>query len=274
MAIQAYVDETQGAGKVPLFVFSGLMAEAEHWARFSDGWNDCLKESPSIQYFKMDEAVGLDGEFYQFSEDERNSKLKRLCAVVSRFDIREIHCGLDLVDFKQVAQRAAKPVSEPYFFPFHTTILMIAFDLFERNKTAPFEIFFDENRIFGPRAKAWYPVIRSMIDEPIRSVMPVEPFFRSDIHTMPLQAADLTAWIVRMKNSDGLGKFSWLEDELTLTPSTNSLKLDAATLQGLETANVPDVMDKLQGPLAEYRKAFGHNWPPRTRAELKKHRGR
>jgi hypothetical protein len=274
VAIQAYVDETEGKGNPPLFVFSGLIAEAQDWARFSDTWNDCLRESPSIRYFKMDEAVGLDGEFYQFSETERNWKLTRLCHVISEFEIREIHCSLDLADFKQIAIRTAKPASDRYFFPFHATILMIAFDLFERNKTEPFEIFFDENRIFGPRARSWYPVIRTMIDDPIRSVMPVEPLFRSDIHTMPLQAADLTAWIVRMTNSQGLGEFAWLEDELQLVPSRNSIKLNAATLHNLGATPVPGLLDKMQEPLAAYRRAFGHDWPPRTKAELKKHRGR
>src|SRR5687768_17428435 len=57
----------------------------------------------------------------------------------------------------------------------------------------PMEFFFDENVIFGPRAKAWYLVIRAMSPPNVRARMPVEPFFRNDKTTMPLQAADLTA---------------------------------------------------------------------------------
>ncbi len=275
VAIQAYVDESEGKGKAPLFVFSALMAEAETWAVFSDRWAECLKESPRIAYFKMDEAAGCDGQFYGFSNSERDRKLIKLCRAINDADLRELSCGLDITDFKITTKNSPKPISEPYFFPFHAIIAMVGFDLVERHQAEPFEIFFDENRIFGPRAKNWYPVIREMVDEPIRSLMPPEPFFRSDIHTMPLQAADLTAWIVRMTNSEGMGEFAWLQQELRLTTSPHSLKLDSKTLHWLDDpANAPSIVEKMIGPLEAYRKAFGHDWPPRTKPQIKKHRGR
>jgi hypothetical protein len=65
----------------------------------------------------------------------------------------------------------------------------------------PFEIYFDENVIFGPRAKAWYPVIRAMAELGLRQIPPVEPYLPRRQKTMPLQAADLTAWMSRSDRS-------------------------------------------------------------------------
>jgi hypothetical protein len=273
VAIQTYVDESEGKDTCPLFVFSALMSEAENWATFSDKWSACLKEPPSIQYFKMDEAAGRDNEFYGFSDDERNRKLTNLCHVINEFDLRELHCILDLTVFKQMV--SPKPLSDPYFFPFQTIIAAVGYDLFERGRDEPFEIFFDENRIFGPRAKVWYPVIRHAIDEPIRSLLPVEPMFRSDRNVMPLQAADLTAWIRRMINSEGLGEFSWLQQELNISASPNSVNLNADLLKWMDNpTNSGELRDKMKSALEAYRKQFGHEWPPKNKAELKKHRGR
>jgi hypothetical protein len=276
VAIQAYVDDSGGKGQGPLFVFSALMTEAEQWARFSDKWSDCLKESPSIRYFKMDEAAGPNGEFYGFKENERNHKLEKLCHIISEFSLRELHCILDLSGFQEiVAATSAKPMSQPYFFPFHTVIVGVGCDLLDRGQSEPFEIFFDENAIFGPRAKAWYPIIRSGVDENVRTLMPVEPIFRSDLHTMPLQAADMTAWIRRRLNSEGLGEFDWLQGELTITPSPRSVNLNYELLKWIDEQTIsPGLVEKIQVGLEEYRKVFGHDWPPKNARELKRHRGR
>jgi hypothetical protein len=44
--------------------------------------------------------------------------------------------------------------------------------------------------------------------------MPVEPFFRSDTDVVALQTSDLTAWMIKNSNENGLGKFEWLWDSL------------------------------------------------------------
>src|ERR1051325_425351 len=68
-----------------------------------------------------------------------------------------------------------------------------------------FEIVFDEQVIFGPRAKMWHPVIRESVKqrEPeAYQIMPVDPIFRSDLEFLPIQACDLVAWINRRGSLD------------------------------------------------------------------------
>ena len=163
--IQAYVDETGTDGRSSVFLFSALICEAVLWAKFSDDWQVCLNAPPSIRYFKMDEAAGLDGEFYGFSPVERDTKVKSLCQILASTEAVEVSCSMNMKAFDDTwGKTAHKPLSEPYFFPFHIINLIVASQVGDLGATQPFEIFFDENKIFGPRAKAWYPIVRALHD--------------------------------------------------------------------------------------------------------------
>jgi hypothetical protein len=276
--IQAYVDDSGHDGKSPVFLFSALIGNAEKWAKFSDDWNLCLHESPSIRYFKMNEAESCDGEFYGFSEDERNRKVKRLCSIMNSGDFTEFSYITPLKLFGETLKiKSGRPMSEPYFFAFYATIGGVAFEALGQRAKEPFEIFFDEQVIFGPRAKAWYPIIRAMAEDIVKAVLPVEPFFRKDIETMPLQAADLTAWMHRKANSSGLGEFEWLSQELSrlkrspLSRSFND-ELAHAILDTKEPT--PESIEMRNAALRAYRETFGHEWPPKTKADIKQMRGR
>ena len=135
-------------------------------------------------------------------------------------------------------------------------------------------MFFDENHTFGPRAKAWYPVIRAMMEEEALLVAPIEPFFRSDTDVLPLQAADLMAWIARNKKTKGLGKFSWISSELNQVKiSPMSKTLDAEMIESFkEKTFEPELMARREMALNAYRETFGFDWPPANKPQKKRHR--
>jgi len=276
--IQAYVDDSGHDGTSPVFLFSALIGNAEKWARFSDDWTLCLRESPSIRYFKMDEAESCAGEFYGFSADERNHKLKRLCGVMNAGGFTEFSFITDLKVFGDTLKiKSGRPMSEPYFFAFHATIGGVAYEALGQGAKEPFEIFFDEQVIFGPRAKAWYPIIRVMAEDIVKAVLPVEPFFRKDTETMPLQAADLTAWIHRRAKSGALGEFEWLLQELIglkRSPLSRGFNHELANAILGSKEHTPESIEMRNAALRAYRETFGHEWPPKTKAHIKKMRGR
>jgi hypothetical protein len=227
----------------------------------------------------MDEAAGPDGEFYGFSKTERDRKLKRLCAILNKVAPTEISNSLDLDGFYNSWGKAPRPLCEPYFFQFLITNASVAFQVGEMGSREPYEIFFDENQIFGPRAKAWYPIIRAFQDKPVRALMPVEPYFRSDTDTLPLQAADLTAWIKRKSgNKDGLGEFAWVKGELSgIAHSVLSKHFDEKFIRNkfmTPPGDVDEVKANREAALRAYSETFGHEWPPKNKKERKKMRGR
>ncbi len=84
MPVQVFVDDSGGRGHTQYFVLAGLIGDSESWATFSDEWDACLKERPSISQFKMREAARCTGEFRAFSRSERDDKLRQLCRIINR----------------------------------------------------------------------------------------------------------------------------------------------------------------------------------------------
>jgi len=276
--IQAYVDESGGKNQTKTFVLSALIADAEEWARKADEWDAVLKETPSIRYFKMDEAVGLNGEFYGISDSERDKKLTSLCRVIAVPTITELSITLRIEDFlSNWAPQLGRPASEPYFFPFQGIHISIAYELLSRGHTERCEVFFDEHKIFGSRAKMWYPVIRCSFPTEIQGILPVEPFFRDDKEVLPLQAADLTAWIQRMHSSNGsLDEFEWVVEELRgIKVSRFHKMIDSDFIATLGSSEQNDEERKRKLDIMEaYKKNFGFEWPPKTKTEKRRHSGR
>lgn len=270
MLIQAYVDDSGGKGQGTVFVFSALISSALVWSQFADAWKKCLEQAPSIRYFKMKEAAKLHGEFRRFTVTARDEKIERLCRIIAGGGLVEHHCVIKLDDFDAtLREHSAGPMRDPYFFPFQVIILGVGYQLLEVGHQESFEIFFDEHFIFGPRAKAWYPVVRAMMDDDLRAIAPVEPFFRSDLDVLPLQAADLTAWLHRRENNEGLGEFKWIQDALYgLVPSTTSNRLTVERMREIiakSYARTPDFLEKRKNAIEAYKETFGDDWPPRKK---------
>jgi hypothetical protein len=278
--MQAYADDTGLDENSEWFLFSALIGEAENLGCVADEWDIALKESPSIRYFKMDEAESRDGQFYGFSVLERDAKVKRLCQIISSKCLTEFCFAVKLEVYNEVFKpKRRPPLTERYFFPFLATIGGVAFEVLRQGAKEPFEIIFDEQVIFGPRVKAWYPVMRAMMfDEPIYPVLPIEPFFRDDESALPLQAADLTAWVRRKGNSkEGLGEFEWMLKELSglaQSPLSRPLSKDLA-LRLFEPVEITqEAQKRREVALQAYQETFGHVWPPKNKAERRRALGR
>ncbi len=101
-----------------------------------------------------------------------------------------------------------------------------------------FEIIFDEQVIFGPRAKLWYPFYKRMLEvhQPeVATILPIDPMFKSDDDFLPLQAADLFAWCMRdATDKQDEGPFAWLLDEFKNVKTTDySQYYDLPRLQAI-----------------------------------------
>ena len=271
MAIQAFVDESGGKGQGTVFVFSAMISSAEHWAIFCDSWQACLDKSPSIRYFKMNEAATCKGEFYRFSDTERDDKVKKLCQIIAKTGIVEHNCVVKLDDFNAtIGTYSSSPMTDPYFFPFQAIIMGVGYEILEAGGHGePFEIVFDEHCIFGQPAKAWYSVVRACMDSDLRAITPIEPHFDSDSRVLPLQACDLTAWLHRRENNQGLGKFSWIPDALYgLVPGIHSSRLTMERMKAIVDKSskfTPEQLAMQKDVIEAYKRTFNDTWPPSKR---------
>jgi hypothetical protein len=220
MPVQAFVDDSGGRGHSRYFVLAGLISDAERWAEFSDEWDACLKDRPAIRRFKMKDAAGCSGEFRPFKPSERDDKLRQFCRIINRYPRLLTYTIIDLASHAETwAKIKFGESKDPYFWPFQNTIMNAALSLWDYGLRERFEIIFDEQLIFGLRAKMWYPGILEImrIREPdAATIMPIDPLFRTDDEFLPLQAADLFAWLLRNGFDNPENRpFPWMVKELS-----------------------------------------------------------
>lgn len=229
MSFQAFIDESGGKGQTRVFTMAGWLSSSARWTQFSHEWLDCLGRHPPIRCFKMREAASLAGEFRGISPAVRDRKLRELAAIVRIHATAAFHCTLDLQGFADTISRLGKPFSDPYFWPFHITIMALCFDSIDRGSTTPIDVVFDEQSIFRPRAMPWYPVVRAFMNEPAEAaVMPLMPIFSTDAQSPPLQAADMLAWLIRRTMNEQWNLIEACEEtgelDLSQPSSTNAFE--------------------------------------------------
>lgn len=216
MPIQVFVDESGGKGQGPIIVFAALLSPAAQWATFSDAWATRLGNYPPIEYFKMREAASRVGQFSGWSTTARDEKVRALARIIDANVDAIVHIGLNVDAFAELAAPRKKPLNDPYFWTFQFTIIGVASHLYRSGLRDQFEIIFDEHDRFSPMMKAWYPLIRDLLDRfEFHVILPTDILFRDDKKILPLQASDLFAWCLRRGNS---GKsdhpFAWLLSEI------------------------------------------------------------
>lgn len=231
---QVMADDSGCGGQGPL-VIAGLIGQAEAWGRFADQWVDCLHQSPRIEYFKMREAAGRPtGEFYGFTATQRDDKLKALVKIIDDFEFTALHLTLDLAAHAKAfdlpvaapkvrggksvkkTQKLLAIATNPYFVTYHTFMSAACFHLWEEEGSREtFDFIVDEHPSLGAPTSAWYPAMLTLMEEPQRSIMPSKPIPRNDEEFMPLQAADMIAWLQRNANNDKGKDMEWLGDCFT-----------------------------------------------------------
>src|SRR3954454_16254224 len=114
LALDVYIDDS-GKDDPPVFVLAGFIAEAENWARFTDEWNAELGRYPAVEYFKMKEAQGGNGQFKGVSSLAIDHKVSRLSALCEKHLAAEFACVMRHGEFVAEFQgRYAPRMDDPY----------------------------------------------------------------------------------------------------------------------------------------------------------------
>lgn len=237
MPMQVMADDSGCKGQGPDVVIAGLVGPSEWWAEFSDHWAACLSEPPRIGHFKMKDAAHLEGEFAGFKTAARNEKLIALTRVMNEHPFVALHVTVEVASHAQTFvptppeySRKMTPADRkrwrklhrvsfnPYFYAYHSYISAACFHLWETGTRESFEFIVDEHPSLGHRTKEWYPMVRTLMMEPLRSIMPVEPIPKADTDFLPLQAADMIAWLQRAASAatvEPAHDFEWLGEYFT-----------------------------------------------------------
>ena len=239
MAVQVFVDDSGTDLQESPAVLAGVLARAEDWLAFSDAWEAALQEPPSIRRFKMSEAAKLGGPFGYFTQEQRDDKLRRLAAVVSVLRPTVFRTSIDLPGFEAaVGPVLTPPLNQPYFHLNYAMVWRVAFQMAICHQIDPFEIIFDRQVMHEQGVGLWYAPFCDLVKRlgdaegpssiwvPARALLPDQPLFRSDDQFVPLQCADLYAYLLRAELLGRGTEYAWLRALMPPVSSAADLSTD------------------------------------------------
>lgn len=214
--LQAFIDDSGVKGTDSHFVLGGFIAEAASWAKFSNEWHDALTASPNIEYFKMYEASKLTGQFENWKRGARDAKLKNLVSVLTSIPTLAFYFVEDVRYHYKL--HAIGEMKDPYFFGYFSTLLAIGGEVVKAAQEEQVEIIFDEHVVYQKRIARLYPLaMESLQSQPgntaLLKALPPSPMFRDDKKYLPLQAADMLAWLCRNAYCKKIHEFEWITRE-------------------------------------------------------------
>jgi len=192
--LTAFIDDSDSEPSGQVFVLAGFVASRDRWDKFTEEWDKALAGPPRpLDYFKMVEANSLKGQFSDWTEDERNLKLRELTLIISQYAQFAIRATLGWKDFKDVQAQYAYP-QEPYDALFQTIMALAVKGTMRLPIPDKVEFIFDEQGDAGKRARETFEMAKEFIPPNLLEFVPYEPLHRSDREFLPLQAADMSAW--------------------------------------------------------------------------------
>jgi hypothetical protein len=213
--LQAYLDESGTRNQDICFVIAGFIAAEDEWARFSNDWQQCLDLSPRLSYFKMRDAVGNPtGAFSNWKRKEVQQRVRDLVGVIKRHAKLAIHCTVPIRGFDAIiAPPDGGPLSNPYCMSLYAVLAGIGWEAVEL-KAEKLEVSFDTQDKYSGFIKGVYPLMRRRVDPELGRILPVELQFKDDRECLPLQAADMSAWLFRNAFNGRRTEWEWIAIEL------------------------------------------------------------
>jgi hypothetical protein len=201
VALQAFVDDSAAdTGDRRLFL-AGYIGTAIQWIAFSYAWDMELKKYPSIEYFKMSEAAGLDGEFKDWNASDRDDKVLALARIIQAHSPWFVYSSVSRSEYNKIlAPVSPYPLRTPYFSCFWGVISLAGR---VRQRFSPYggpaiDFVFDEQGGTGDHAVLCYRWIKENESSPeIKNSLGRTPVFADDRDVVALQAADMLAWHLR-----------------------------------------------------------------------------
>lgn len=189
------------------FVMAGFVATAPQWARFSDEWQALLEEPPRLRFFKMREAAALEGEFASHNKEMRDARVARFQRLTSKHHLSYgIGCIIPVADYKaEVRGRLAKPLDSPQYFAITWAMHTAVKYLYDNGMSGKIDFLFDKQDVttWAEALVAWGKWKSGQDDEipaSYRRRLGGLPNMQDDIDILPLQAADMLAWCLRMQH--------------------------------------------------------------------------
>ena len=217
---KAFFDESGGPESSKALIMGGFLGRVEEWERASDAWDECLHQSPAIDYFKRREAQGLNGQFQGWDRSIAEKKVLDLATVGSRFKLLGMCAIVPFGIFDGRDPKVTKGMmgTRAYDWGFAGAVKIV---LQHMKETMPedekVDFVFDDHSALAPNIDIFYkmkkdPFFKEFMS-PAGGCMPDD-----DKKVVALQMADLLAW-----EFSNHGKTRTMSDILKLIRENNQI---------------------------------------------------
>jgi hypothetical protein len=202
LLLKVYADDS-GSNSPPVSVLAGWIGSPEQWLAFGKDWDDILRMSPRIEYFKLTEAMNFNGQFAGISAAGRDEKLKLLVNVL----IQHRLIGAAAIVPHEVFHRhfgrtGSSALKVPYPLLFVRLMARIQRHYLSLGGDVPkIDFIFDQQVEQEQEALiGWYDFRKNAPAE-VQPVIGNPPYFLDDRDVVGLQAADLMAGWMRIQHA-------------------------------------------------------------------------
>lgn len=242
---QAFVDDSVSDRDDKRLFLAGYIDRAEKWAIFSDLWDTELRCQRPIKYLKMAEANSLRGEFWGWSESDRDEKLRRLAAVIKVLNPVSFEFSVSREKYFRIVRPLAPRGLGSAHFPCTFHVIAGLSQFVEQGKiNIPIDFIFDQQNGVEDDINLFFEHMKMSIPRRARKLIAGNPSFRDDKLFLPLQAADMLAWHVRREYEDHVGLWnSSMASLLRNAEGHIANEIDEETLKRLahEFSKIPSV---------------------------------
>jgi hypothetical protein len=201
LRIKAFIDDSRSIDP-PVYVLGGFIAPANAWESFSNEWQQILDGPPRLDYFKMQEAYALHGQFEDWRADRRDEWVRLFFNVIKKHVRAAISVSVNPEDIKKIYGPRDKFATHPFYL---AAISMITKTVRAREALGieyGIDFVFDDQMHEKRHLIAtWKNVMRVVqLDPEIERLLPIVPQFANDKDVLPLQAADMHAWWMRRRH--------------------------------------------------------------------------
>lgn len=215
--LQAYMDEsgTHKTEKEPYFALAGFISTSENWANFSTEWQKELDKDPVIKCFKMSQAFAKIGPFEGLSREDIDKRVNNFIEIIKSYAMVRVSSTINKREYDLLERgNPPKEIDNPYFWCFHQ--LYYAIIVYQRKYrwNTQIDFIFDDIGKLGDETIKWIKILKAMAPESAKPYFGSPPIFRNDEEFLPLQAADLYAWLVRRHLYENKIIYMSMPDEL------------------------------------------------------------
>ena len=195
--LQVWFDDS-GKGQLPVFVLAGYYGDVSDWVTFSHNWQQLLNKEPRLEYIKGYEAFGLRREFKGWTEKTRDDRLLEFIPLIKSYSGKGLAMTIGHEAFRKIIAIApGTPFTNPYTFAYNLALATVLPIVLEFSPQDTIDIVFDRDLIKPKRAQEAYEMIPSDLAQFLARQ---QPRFEDDKNFMPLQAADLLAYCIRVQS--------------------------------------------------------------------------